>query len=163
MAPRYEALPRLFGTGLLPTSIDASKPLGRPSVTAPGGSSSVALRARRHARRRRRVTYSLLAIGVVLVIGTAGFYELTGTGWVNSFYFECMLATGQGPPFTLVSSGAKLFAAFMAFVSVGTVVSTLIVNLGPVIGRLWREGIEEAERELRRVDRHLAEDLEEHR
>lgn len=132
-------------------------------MTVPGGPSSVAHRAAMLARWRRRVAYSLLAIGVVLAIGTAGFYALTGTGWVNSFYFECMLATGQGPPFALVSSGSKLFASFMAFVSVGTVVSTLILNLGPVVGRLWREGIEEGEREFRRVERDLAEDLEKHR
>ncbi len=112
-------------------------------------------------RRQRRVAYSLVAIGFVLVLGTVGFYVLTGTGWIDSFYFESMLATGQGPPFTLISSGAKLFASFMAFVSVGTVVSTLIVNLGPIVGHLWREGIEEAEREIRRAERDLARDVRE--
>ena len=107
-------------------------------------------------RRHRRIAYSLIAIGIVLVIGTAGFAGLTGSGWVDSFYFECMLATGQGPPFVLTSDAAKLFASFMAFVSIGTVLTTLVVNLGPVLGRLWREGIEEAEHEIRRLEREMS-------
>lgn len=110
-------------------------------------------------RRRRRIGFSLIAIGIVLAIGTVGFYALTGSGWINAFYFESMLATGQGPPFALNSSSAKLFASFMAFVSVGTVVTSLILNLGPIFGRFWREGIEDAERELRGIERGLAQEF----
>ena len=106
-------------------------------------------------RRTRRAILSLIAVGIVLVIGTAGFFALTGSGWVNSLYFESMLATGQGPPFALTSNSAKLFAVFMAFLSVGTVVTTLILNVGPILGRLWREGLELAERDLRWVEHRI--------
>lgn len=132
-------------------------------MTAPSHSPPTAVPSAATIRRRRRILMSLAAIGLVLLVGTLGFYELTGTGWINSFYFESMLATGQGPPFALTSSGAKLFASFMAFVSVVTVITTLVVNLGPIVGRLWREGIEDAERRLRQLERDLAEDLREHR
>ena len=113
-------------------------------------------------RRRRRVVYSLVAIALVLAIGTVGFYALTGAGWIDAFYFESMLATGQGPPFALSSSGAKLFASLMAFISVGTVLTSLIVNLGPMLGRLWREGIAEAEHEIHKFEREVSEELREH-
>ena len=103
-------------------------------------------------RRRRRAIYSLLAIAFVLLLGTAGFQALTGSGWVNAFYFESMLATGQGPPSPLTTDTAKLFASAMAFLSVGTVVTTLFLNLGPWLLRLWREGIETAEREIERLE-----------
>ncbi len=97
-------------------------------------------------------------MGTVLAIGTVGFYVATGSGWVNSFYFESMLATGQGPPFPLTTDGAELFAAAMAFLSVGTVITTLLLNLGPILGRIWREGFELVERELRRAERAIADE-----
>lgn len=108
-------------------------------------------------QRRRRILYSLFAIAAVLAVGTVGFFALTGTSWVDSFYFESMLATGQGPPFPLTSDGAKLFASLMAFLSVGTVISTLILNLGPILGRWWREAIEHAERDLREAEQVIEE------
>jgi hypothetical protein len=110
-------------------------------------------------RRRRRAIYSLIAVGIVLAVGTAGFFVLTGTSWVDSFYFECMLATGQGPPFPLTSDGAKLFASFMAFLSIGTVITSVILNLGPILAQLWREGIEEAEWTFRRVEEEVADEF----
>ena len=108
-----------------------------------------------HRRRRRRALRSLAALVVVLAIGTIGFAWATGSGWVNAFYFESMLATGQGPPFPLTTAASKLFASAMAFLSVGTVVTALILNLGPMVGRLWREGTELAEREVRVFEREL--------
>ena len=66
-----------------------------------------------------------------------------------------MLATGQGPPFSLTTDGAKLFASAMAFLSVGTVITTLVLNLGPIFGRLWREGLEAAEREVHRWEEEI--------
>jgi len=110
-------------------------------------------------RRNRRALLSIAALIVVLAIGTLGFHLVAGTNAVDSFYFESMLATGQGPPFPLSSASAKLFAAAMAFLSVGTVVSTLILNLGPILGRLWREGFEFAEREVRQLESEVEEGL----
>ncbi len=111
--------------------------------------------SRRFRRPPRRVLAALLVIAVVLAIGTVGFHLLEGVGYLNAFYFECMLATGQGPPFPLTTDGGKLFASLMAFVSVGSVVTTLVFVLGPLFGRLWREGIEKAEEEARKLERRL--------
>ncbi|MFY9717617.1 MAG: hypothetical protein WAK40_06770 [Thermoplasmata archaeon] len=110
-------------------------------------------------RRNRRATISLGALGVVLVIGTIGFHAVSGTGAVESFYFESMLATGQGPPLFLTSATAQLFASGMAFLSVGTVVTALILNLGPMLARLWREGVELAEKEIRKFEGEISEEI----
>jgi hypothetical protein len=110
-------------------------------------------------RRVRRAIYSLIAVVIVLTIGAVGFHFIAGLGPVDSLYFECMLATGQGPPLVLTSDAAKLFASLMAFLSIGTVLTTLVLNLGPVMGQLWREGIESAEHELRKVEREVVDEF----
>ncbi len=116
---------------------------------------------RRQAARRRRVrraAYSLLLVGVVLGVGTVGFHSIAGVDWVNAFYFESMLATGQGPPFSLTTDSAKLFASLMAFVSVGSVLTSIVFTLGPIVARAWREWTERVEHEVRHVEeefRHL--------
>jgi hypothetical protein len=103
--------------------------------------------------------YAFLGIGLVLVIGTVGFELVAGFSLIDSFYFESMLATGQGPPFPLLTNGAKIFASIMAFVSVGSVVSTLLFAVGPVVRRFWREEVDRLEEEARaiekRIERHL--------
>lgn len=104
------------------------------------------------------MVYSLIAIVLVLAIGTIGIQLLANSGWVDAFYFESMLATGQGPPFPLTSDAAKLFASGMAFISVGTVLTTLLVNIGPVLGRLWREGIADVERAFERLEGETSEE-----
>jgi hypothetical protein len=132
-----------------------AEPQAIASVPGRGEPTAIPMTASSHhraasLRRRRRALVSIIVIALVLVIGTLGFEGFTGAGWVNAFYFECMLATGQGPPFSLKTDAAKLFASAMAFVSVGTVFTTLLLNIGPLVGRIWREGIEAAEREIRR-------------
>ncbi len=143
-----------------PPAQTASSPADRPPTVDP---LVIAMRHEMHRagirrRRRKRALYSLFAVGTVLALGTVGFYVVTGSGWVSSFYFESMLATGQGPPFPLTTAGAQLFAAAMAFLSVGTVITTLLLNLGPILGRIWREGFELMERELRRAERAIADE-----
>ncbi len=112
-------------------------------------------RAEARRRRVRRAALSLVALGLVLSAGTAGFYAIANVGWVDAFYFECMLATGQGPPFALTSDSAKLFASFMAFVSVGSVLTSLVFTLGPIVARSWREWSERFEREVRKAEGDL--------
>lgn len=132
-----------------------------PRSGSPGSRSWAARTRRRELRRRRnrRAIISLGALAVVLAIGTIGFHTVSGTGAVESFYFESMLATGQGPPSFFSSVSAELFASVMAFLSVGTVVTTLILNLGPLLARYWREGIELAEREARKLEEELEEEF----
>lgn len=107
---------------------------------------------------RRRVVLSILLIAAVEAIGTIGLQAIQNPGWVNSFYFESMIATGQGPPFGLTSDTAKLFMSFMAFVSVGSVISVIVLNIAPVVIRLSREAIKEAEMGIRRFDEDLTQE-----
>jgi hypothetical protein len=99
-----------------------------------------------------------VALGVVLIvlaIGSVGFHAIAGTGWVDSFYFESMLATGQGPPFPLTTDAAKLFASAMAFISVGSVVSAIFFTIGPLLHALGREAVEHLEAEAHEVEGEL--------
>jgi len=109
-------------------------------------------------RRRsgvRRALYSFSAVAVVLTIGTIGFHLLEGASYVDSFYFESMMAAGQGPPFTLYTDAGKIFASIMGFVSVITVIASLVLNILPTIGRLWREGLELVEKDVRALEKDL--------
>jgi len=105
--------------------------------------------------RKRRVFYALSGILAVMVIGTVGFHQIEGMDWVNAVYFESMLATGQGPPIQLMTDSGKIFASVKAFVSVGSVITALVVTLVPIISQLWREGWERAEKDAKEVEREL--------
>jgi hypothetical protein len=105
--------------------------------------------------RRRRVFYAVSGIATVMIIGIIGFHLIEGMGWVNAIYFESMLATGQGPPLALNTDAGKLFASVMGFVSVGTVFTSLVVTLVPIISQLWREGLERAESDARALERDV--------
>ena len=105
--------------------------------------------------RKRRVFYAVSLILSVMFVGTVGFHEIEGMGWVNALYFESMLATGQGPPVQLTTDVGKLFASAMAFLSVGSVITALVVTLIPIISQLWREGWEAAERDAKLLEKGL--------
>ena len=105
--------------------------------------------------RRRRVFYALSSIAAVMVVGTVGFHLIEGMTWVNSFYFESMLATGQGPPIPLATDAGKLFASVMAFVSVGSVITALLVTLAPLVSQLWREGLMSVENDAKKLERDI--------
>jgi hypothetical protein len=111
--------------------------------------------------RARRVFYAVSGIAAVMVVGTIGFHQIEGMSWVNSFYFESMLATGQGPPIPLVTDAGKIFASVMAFVSVGSVITALVVTLAPIVSQIWREGLERAERDAKRLEGDLSRKKEE--
>jgi hypothetical protein len=104
----------------------------------------------------RRALYSLLAVAAVLTVGTIGFHLLEGVSYVDGFYFESMMAAGQGPPFALHTDPGKIFASIMGFVSVITVIASLVFNLLPALGRLWREGLELVEKEARTLEDDLS-------
>lgn len=104
---------------------------------------------------RRRLVYALLGIVVVLCLGALGFHVIAGFDAVDSVYFESMLATGQGPPFVLHTDDAKIFASFMAFVSVGSVVSALLFAVGPVVRQVWHNSLVYVEEEVRTLEQEL--------
>jgi hypothetical protein len=105
--------------------------------------------------RKRRLFYAFSGIAAVMVGGTIGFHQIEGMNWVNAFYFESMLATGQGPPIPLMTDSGKVFASIMGFVSVGTVFTTLVVTLVPIISQLWREGWDRVEKDAKAFEGEL--------
>lgn len=104
---------------------------------------------------RRRLVYGLLGIVAVLAAGSVGFHLIAGLSPVDSVYFESMLATGQGPPLPLGSDTAKVFASIMAFVSVGSVVSTLLFAVGPLVRQVWHNSLTFVEAEVRALEQEL--------
>ena len=104
---------------------------------------------------RRRAVYALSLLVAVLAVGTVGFRLTAGLDWVDAFYFESMLATGQGPPFPLTTDTSKIYASVMAFVSVGSVITTVVFSLGPIVARTWHEAAQRVEREARRLEKDL--------
>jgi hypothetical protein len=103
----------------------------------------------------RRVAYALSLIASVMIVGIVGFHYIEGMDYVDAVYFESMLATGQGPPLTLATDNGKIFASIMAFVSVGSVLTTLVYTLGPIAASIWREGLERVEKEARTVEKDI--------
>jgi len=91
-----------------------------------------------------------------MVIGIVGFHQVEGMDWVNSFYFESMLATGQGPPLALTTDSGKIFASVMGFVSVGTVFTSLVVTLAPIVSQLWRESLVRVEKDAKALEDDLS-------
>ncbi len=77
-----------------------------------------------------------------MVIGTTGMRHFEKMTYLDAFYFMSMIATAQGPMMIPVTTGGKLFAALMAFLSVGTVVAALGFLFGPFMGKLWKIGAE---------------------
>jgi hypothetical protein len=92
-------------------------------------------------------------ISIVLVVGTLGMHAIEGMSYIDSFYFISMLATAQGPATTPQTAAGKIFAAVMAFVSVGTVVAALGFLLGPFFGILGRFGVERLEEEVKVLEK----------
>ncbi len=102
----------------------------------------------------RRGLYSALLVGIIMFIGTLGMHRLERLSYLDAFYFMSMIATAQGPMLIPATAAGKLFAAFMAFVSVGTVVASLGFLFGPFFGRLWTIGAQRLEEEARLLGKH---------
>ena len=96
----------------------------------------------------KRGIYSLLLVVLVMAVGTLGMHLLEKLSYLDAFYFMSMIATAQGPTLTPQTAAGKIFAALMAFVSVGAVVASLGFLFGPFFGKLWRVGVDHLEEEL---------------
>ncbi len=95
----------------------------------------------------KRGAYSFALIASLMAIGTIGMHIIEGLPYLDAFYFMSMIATAQGPTIAPVTPGGKLFAATMAFVSVGSVVAALGFLFGPFFGQLWKVGVERLEQD----------------
>src|SRR5580658_3329186 len=82
-----------------------------------------------------------------MIVGTAGLHYIEGYSYIDSFYFVAMLATAEGPTATPATVLGKIFAAFLAFVSVGTVIFAVGFIFGPYFGKLWRLSENEIKKE----------------
>ncbi len=112
----------------------------------------------RHHPFHRRALYSFLLVAGVLAIGTIGFHYIEGYSYVNAFYFVSMLATAEGPAVTPATALGKIFASFIAFVSVGSVIFALAYLFGPFFGKFLRL----EERKARKEERIISEDIRKH-
>jgi hypothetical protein len=95
----------------------------------------------------RRGAYAFLFVAIIVTVGTVGMHWLEGMSYLDAFYFISMIATAQGPPTAPVTSAGKLFTAFMAYLSVGSVVAALGFFFGPFFGQLWHAGVKWLEEE----------------
>ena len=96
---------------------------------------------------KRRGLYAFTLIAGVVGIGTVGMHWLEGMSYLDAFYFSTMIATSQGSTTMPETSGGKLFAALLAYVSVGVVVASLGFFFGPFFGQLWHVGVKWVEEE----------------
>ncbi len=100
----------------------------------------------------KRAGYSFLLVIAVLAAGTVGFHLLEHESYIDAFYITSMLATAQGPSPAPATPAGKLFACFMAFISVGAVVTSAGFLFGPFLGQLWRIGHLKHDQETQRRD-----------
>ncbi|MGI0092397.1 MAG: hypothetical protein ACREBS_11885 [Nitrososphaerales archaeon] len=96
----------------------------------------------------KRTVFAVVAIAVVMTIGTVGTKFLAGWDWINSFYFMSMIATAQGPPNAPPNFWSKIFISVMAFVSIGTLVTAIGTIFGPFLGYVFHKGMNFAQMEI---------------
>lgn len=100
---------------------------------------------------RRKALYAVIVLAVVMAIGTGGLMLIEGWGIVSSFYFMALLATAEGPAATPATDAGKIFAAIMAFFSIGAAISAITFAFGPLFGTALKEGLRYVEKEEERL------------
>jgi hypothetical protein len=103
----------------------------------------------------KRAFYAVLVLTLVMAIGTLGMMLLDGWGVVDSFYFMALIATAEGPAATPATDAGKIFAAIMAFVSIGAAISAITFTFGPLFGSALRQGLTHVEREEEELKERL--------
>src|SRR2546430_4899110 len=95
--------------------------------------------------------YAIVVLAIVMAVGTVGLMVIEGWGLVASFYFVALLATAEGPAATPATDVGKIFAAIMAFFSIGAAISAITFTFGPLFGSVLKEGVRYFEKEEERV------------
>ncbi len=103
----------------------------------------------------RRAFYAILVLVIVMAIGTVGMMLLEGWDPVSSFYFMALLATAEGPAATPATVAGKVFAAVMAFFSIGAAISAITFTFGPLFGTALKVGIHFGEKEEEKLKERL--------
>ena len=99
----------------------------------------------------KRAFYAIVVLAVVMAVGTLGLMLIEGWSLVPSFYFMALLATAEGPAATPATDIGKIFAAVMAFFSIGAAISAITFTFGPLFGSVLKEGIRYLEKEEERL------------
>jgi hypothetical protein len=99
----------------------------------------------------KRALYAIVVLAIVMAVGTLGLMVIEGWGLVASFYFMALLATAEGPAATPATDIGKIFAAIMAFFSIGAAISAITFTFGPLFGSVLKEGVRYLEKEEERV------------
>ncbi len=95
----------------------------------------------------KRAFYAIVVLAIVMAVGTLGLRVIEGWGLVASFYFMALLATAEGPAATPATGVGKIFAAIMAFFSIGAAISAITFTFGPLFGSVLKEGVRYLEKE----------------
>jgi hypothetical protein len=103
----------------------------------------------------KRAFYAIVVLAIVMAVGTLGLMVIEGWGPVASFYFMALLATAEGPAATPATDVGKIFAAIMAFFSIGAAISAITFTFGPLFGSVLKEGVRYFEKEEERVKDRL--------
>jgi hypothetical protein len=103
----------------------------------------------------RRGLYAIIVLAIVMAIGTLGLMLLEGWGLVDSFYFIALIATAEGPAATPATDAGKIFAAVMAFVSIGATISAITFTFGPLFGTALKAGLRHVEKEEEKLKDRL--------
>lgn len=80
--------------------------------------------------------WGVLALAGAVGIGTVGYHTTGSLPWLDSFLNASMILAGMGPVDRMVTSGAKLFAAFYALFSGLVFIALSGVVLAPWAHRL---------------------------
>ena len=99
----------------------------------------------------KRAFYAIVVLAVVMAVGTLGLMLIEGWSLVPSFYFMALLATAEGPAATPATDVGKIFAAVMAFFSIGAAISAITFTFGPLFGSALKEGVRYLEKEEARL------------
>ncbi len=100
---------------------------------------------------KRKTLYSIAIVLIVIAVGMEGMVLLERWSYVDAFYYMSLLATTQGPSQGPKTDAGKIFGAFMAFVSVGAVLSSVAFVFGPLFGTALKVGIDYLEKEEQKL------------
>jgi voltage-gated potassium channel len=107
---------------------------------------------------RRRFTNLVLAIAVMILIGTFGFYLIEGWSLVNSLYVAVQTVTTVGyGDVSPASTGGRIFAIIFMLSGVGTVLYALTSTVQAVVESeiLATFGLRRRYREMRKLQNHF--------
>jgi voltage-gated potassium channel len=94
---------------------------------------------------RTRALVALVLVGSVVSFGTFGYAIIEKQSLLQSFYFMSMIFTAQGPPSEPKTTAGLVFAALMAYVSIGVLVSSIGFLFGPFLVQAIKDVVRKAE------------------